>query len=72
MMTPLNKTLKRALVIDGIDYVITLTPDALKLTQRGKRLGLALKWADMISGDSALAVALQASVGRLQSPEAGK
>jgi hypothetical protein len=72
MMTPLNKTLTRALVIDGIDYVITLSPDALRLTQRGKRLGLTLKWADMISGDSALAVALQASVGRLESPEAGK
>ncbi|HEY4339574.1 MAG TPA: hypothetical protein VGM97_06505 [Steroidobacteraceae bacterium] len=72
MMTPLNKTLKRSLVIDGIDYVITLSPEALRLTQRGKRLGLTLKWADMISGDSALAVALQASVGRLESPEAGK
>ena len=26
-MTPLDKTLKRALVIDGHDYVIALTPD---------------------------------------------
>jgi hypothetical protein len=65
MMTPLDKTLKRALVIDGVDYVITLSPDTLKLTQRGKRLGLTLKWVDIISGESALAVALQASVGRL-------
>jgi hypothetical protein len=64
MMTPLDKTLKRALVINGVNYVITLSPDTLKLTQRGKRLGVALKWADIISGESALAVALQASVGR--------
>jgi hypothetical protein len=63
-MTPLDKTLKRALLIKGVDYVITLSPDTLKLTQTGKRLGLTLKWADLISGESALAIALQASVGR--------
>jgi hypothetical protein len=66
-MTPLEKTLKRALRIDGRDYVVTLTPDALKITEKGHRLGLELPWVDLISGDSALAIALQASVGRLQS-----
>jgi hypothetical protein len=66
-MTPLEKTLKRALRIDGRDYVVTLSPDALKITEKGHRLGLELPWADLISGDSALAIALQASVGRLQS-----
>jgi hypothetical protein len=66
-MTPLEKTLKRALRIDGRDYVVTLTPDALKMTEKGHRLGLELPWADLISGDSALAIALQASVGRFQS-----
>jgi hypothetical protein len=69
-MTPLDKTLKRSLLIKGIDYVITLTPDTLKLTRKGKRLGMELKWADITSGDSALAIALQASVGRFE-PEAG-
>jgi hypothetical protein len=65
-MTPLAKTLKRALLIGGRDYVVTLTPDALKITEKGHRLGLELPWADLISGDTALAIALQASVGRLQ------
>jgi hypothetical protein len=64
MMTPLDKTLKRALAINGVDYVITLSPDSLKITQKGKRLGATLKWADIISGESGLAVALQASMGR--------
>jgi hypothetical protein len=64
-MTPLDKTLKRALHIDGVDYVISVSPQALKITQKGKRLGLELKWTDIVSGESALAVALQASVGRL-------
>jgi len=66
-MTPLEKTLKRTLRIDGRDYVVTLTPDALKITEKGHRLGLELQWADLISGESALAIALQASVGKLQS-----
>lgn len=66
-MTPLDKTLKRTLRIGGRDYVITLTPAALKLTGKGRRLGLELAWADLISGETALAIALQASVGRLQS-----
>jgi hypothetical protein len=66
-MTPLEKTLKRALRIDGRDYVVTLSPDALKITEKGHRLGLELPWADLISGETALAMALQASVGRLQS-----
>jgi hypothetical protein len=65
-MTPLDKSLKRVLRINGYDYVLTLTPDALKITQKGHRLGVELKWADLISGQSALAVALHASIGKFQ------
>jgi hypothetical protein len=43
---------------------LTLTPAFLKLTRKGRRLGLELKWADITSGESALAIALRASVGR--------
>jgi hypothetical protein len=63
-MTPLDKTLKRSLSINGVDYVVTLTPEALKLTRKGRRIGVELKWADIISGESALAIALRASVGK--------
>src|SRR5271165_1361054 len=66
-MTPLDKSLKRALNIKGRDYVITLDPQALKLTEKGRRIGLELKWADIVSGESALAVALHASLGKFQS-----
>jgi hypothetical protein len=65
-MTPLDKCLKRMLQISGRDYVITLTPDALKITRKGRRLGVELKWPDLVSGESALAVALHASVGKFQ------
>jgi hypothetical protein len=66
-MTPLDKTLKRSLNIEGIDYVVTISPKSLKVTRKGRRLGIELKWADLTSGESALAVALHASVGRFDS-----
>jgi hypothetical protein len=65
-MTPLDKTLKRSLNVNGVDYVVAISPDALRLTRKGKRLGIELKWADITSGESALAVALRASVGRFE------
>jgi hypothetical protein len=65
-MTPLDKPLKRALKIGGHDYVVILTPAALKITKKAHRLGVELKWSDIVSGESALAVALNASLGKLQ------
>jgi hypothetical protein len=46
-MTPLDKPLKRALKVNGSDYVVTLTPDTLKITQKGHRVGVELKWAEL-------------------------
>ncbi|HEY6619887.1 MAG TPA: hypothetical protein VIY68_10100 [Steroidobacteraceae bacterium] len=62
-MTPLHSTLKRALTIDGRDYVLTLNEAALKLTLKGKRNGVELSWAQLVNGEAALAVALHASLG---------
>ena len=66
-MTPLDKTLKRALKIKSRDYVITLAPDSLKITEKGRRIGVQLNWQALISGDAALAMALQASIGKFKS-----
>ena len=63
MTTPLHSTLKRALTIEGRDYVVTLTEASLKLTLKGKRNGVELPWAQLVNGEAALAVALHASVG---------
>jgi hypothetical protein len=65
-MTPLDKTLKRALKINGSDYVITIDPQVLKITEKGRRIGLELKWTEIVSGETALAVALHASLGKFQ------
>jgi len=68
MTTPLEKTLKRALTIKGRAYVLAISPEGLKLTEKGKRNGVDLGWDSLISGEAALAVALQASVGRFDAP----
>jgi hypothetical protein len=68
MTTPLEKTLKRQLTLDGRNYVVAVSPEGLKITLKGKRKGQELRWSDLVSGGAALAVALNASVGRFESP----
>lgn len=65
MMTPLDKPLRRELHIDGQPYTLTLAPEGLKLVEKGRRKGITLRWQDLVSGDAALATALQASLQRL-------
>jgi hypothetical protein len=63
MTTPLEKTLKRELHIKGRAFIVAISPDGLKLTLKGRRKGLELQWDALVSGEAALAVALNASVG---------
>ena len=62
MATRLDKTLKRELDIDGRTYTLTIDPDGMKLTEKGRRKGHELSWKDLVSGEAALAVALNASL----------
>lgn len=61
-MTPLDKPLRREVVVGDTRYTLMIDPDGLKLTEKGKRKGVELSWKDLTSGDAALATALQASV----------
>lgn len=62
MMTPLDKPLRREAHIDGRPYTLTVDPEGLKLVEKGRRKGITLRWQDLVSGDAALAAALQASL----------
>jgi hypothetical protein len=64
-MTRLDRPLKRELRIRKLTYVLTIDPAGLKLTRKGRRKGVELKWQDLANGDAALAVALNASLGKL-------
>jgi hypothetical protein len=62
MATKLDKTLKREISIGGAPYMVSLSPEGLKLVVKGRRKGLELAWKDLVSGDAALAKALNASL----------
>ena len=62
MATKLEKPLKREVAIDGQPYMLTISPEGLKLVPKGKRNGLELGWKALVSGEAALATALNASV----------
>jgi hypothetical protein len=64
-MTRLDKPLKREIKIKGNAHVLTVDPDGLKLTKKGRRKGIEIAWKDLVSGDAAMTAALNASVGRL-------
>lgn len=61
-MTPLTSPLKRELEIGTRRYTLLLDAEGLRLTEKGRRKGIELRWADMVSGDAALAAALRASI----------
>jgi hypothetical protein len=60
--TRLEKPLKRELDLNGEPYTLTISPEGLKLVPKGKRKGHELAWKDLVSGEAALAVALNASL----------
>ncbi|HWI24037.1 MAG TPA: hypothetical protein VNS59_03845 [Lysobacter sp.] len=62
MTTALDKPLRRELQVGDTAYTLTISPDGLKLVEKGKRKGIELAWTALVSGDAALAAALQASV----------
>jgi hypothetical protein len=63
MATVLDKELKREIQVDGTAYMVTISPSGLKVVEKGRRKPTAeLQWKDLVSGEAALAMALQASV----------
>jgi hypothetical protein len=68
MTTKLEGTLKREVVIDGSPYTVTLDPTGLKLVPKGKRKGYELEWSAFVSGDAALATALNAAMASAPPP----
>ena len=61
MATKLDKHLKREIDIEGQPFMLTISPEGLKLVPKGKRNGLELAWNDLVNGQAALSAALNAS-----------
>jgi hypothetical protein len=62
MATKLEKPIKRELEHAGVLYTVTISPDGIRVVEKGKRKGRELSWDTIISGDAELAQALRISV----------
>lgn len=52
MATKLDKTIKREIELDGNAYMVTISPDGVKLTQKGFRKGREMSWRALWEGGS--------------------
>ena len=57
MATKLDKPLKREIQVEGKPYMLTVSPEGLKLVPKGRRKGQELSWSALVSGEAALAAA---------------
>src|SRR5215208_5110567 len=68
MTTKLEGTLKREIVIDGAPYTLAIDARGFKLVPKGKRKGYELEWSAFVSGEAALATALNAAMAAAPPP----
>jgi len=52
MATKLDKTIKREIEMDGQAYMVAISPDGVKLTQKGFRKGREMSWRALWAGGS--------------------
>ena len=63
MTTILDKEIKRQVAVDGADYILAINAEGFRLTGKGRRKPeVALSWRDLLNGEAAMAVALNASL----------
>jgi hypothetical protein len=62
MATKLDKSIKRELELEGKLYTVTISPDGVKVVEKGKRKGQEIPWRSIITGDAALSESLKISV----------
>lgn len=48
MATKLDKTIKREIELDGQAYMVTISPEGVKLTQKGFRKGREVSWKELL------------------------
>lgn len=65
MATKLDKPIKRELEHSGKLYTVTISPEGIKVVEKGKRKGHELPWSAIISGDAALTRDLKISLDAL-------
>jgi hypothetical protein len=68
MITRLEGPLRREISIEGRPYVLTISPSGMLLAEKGRRKGFTMDWTAFVSGEVALASALNASLAAAPRP----
>jgi hypothetical protein len=62
----LDKTIKRELDLDGKPFVVSISPEGLKIVPKGRRKGQEISWQALLSGEVELRRDLSISLEVLQ------
>jgi hypothetical protein len=65
MAAKLDKALKRELDLDGELYMVTISPDGVRIVPKGRRKGHEISWRTILSGDAELTQQLKISLDAL-------
>lgn len=68
MAARLDKTLKRELEIDGQSFMVSMSPEGVRITPKGKRKGHEISWRALMSGDAELTQQLNISLDAFGAP----
>lgn len=66
MATKLEKTIKREIELDGNAYMVTISPEGIKLTQKGFRKGREVSWRELLGNDEGAGQGSHGSTGGSQ------
>jgi len=55
MTTKLERPLKREIVVDDKPFTLTIDANGLKLVEKGRRNGTAVRWKQVLDSDAAAA-----------------
>jgi hypothetical protein len=62
MATRLDRPLKREIDVNGVAFMVTLSPHGLKIVEKGRRKGQEITWEQLIRGDVTLTQDLADSI----------
>ena len=62
MTTKLEKAIKREVTLNDVAFTVTMSPEGLRIVEKGKRKGHDLSWEQLIRGDVSLSQDLKDSV----------
>lgn len=68
VVTPLEKPVRRAVTVDGQEYVVTISPEGLRIVPKGKRKGYDVPWQDVLAGEITLRAQLNRSLATPRQP----